>query len=59
VQLALTEPAVELIDQAVQIVAGLHDDLLAPLGGRRSKATKSLVEDLRALVAHQPEGAPR
>lgn len=57
VQLALTEAGIDLIDQAVKIVSALHDELLAPIGGRRSAATRDLAATLQLLLAHPTEGA--
>jgi DNA-binding MarR family transcriptional regulator len=59
VQLSLTDHGIELIDRAVIVVRALQDELLAPLGGTRSRATKQLVATLESLLAHPPEGDPR
>ena len=50
VRLELTAKGRETIQPAIAEVAGLLDKLLAPLGGRRGRRTKSFVRDLTELL---------
>jgi DNA-binding MarR family transcriptional regulator len=50
IRLQLTARGREVVEPAVQTVAGLLDQLLGPLGGRRGERTKSFVRDLAALL---------
>ena len=50
VQLSLTEQGAETASQAVRIVQGLLERLLAPLGGLDSERTRSLVDELALLL---------
>ena len=58
VELSLTAEGIELVDRAVKTVTALLDDLLAPLGGRRSAATQELVDTLQLLLDHPPSTPP-
>jgi DNA-binding MarR family transcriptional regulator len=57
VELALTDEGTAVIDRAVKVVRALHDELLAPLGGMRSDATRDLSATLQSLLDHPHQGA--
>jgi DNA-binding MarR family transcriptional regulator len=50
VQLALTEQGRETTGRAIEVVRGLLEQLLAPLGGLNSTRTRGFVRDLTALL---------
>ncbi|XHM64584.1 MarR family winged helix-turn-helix transcriptional regulator [Streptomyces nigra] len=50
VQLTLTEQGVERTRKAIEVVRGLHEQLLAPLGGLGSDATREFSHILAALL---------
>lgn len=54
VQLALTEDGVATVDRAIPIVHDLLDHLTAPLGGTRSKRTRSLMAEIGLLLDVEP-----
>ncbi|MET0145322.1 MAG: MarR family winged helix-turn-helix transcriptional regulator [Ilumatobacteraceae bacterium] len=60
VQLTLTPHGAEVAVAAIAVVADLHDQLLAPLGGRHSSRTSDLVDALQDLltVAFPPSPSP-
>lgn len=49
-QVALTSKGERVMREAIAVVADLHDELLAPLGGRRSARTRALDGALQALL---------
>jgi DNA-binding MarR family transcriptional regulator len=51
VRLELTNQGREVTERAVAVVAALLEELTAPLGGTKSKRTKSLMRDLQELLA--------
>ena len=51
VRLAITDQGRDVAARAVAVVAGLQDELTAPLGGIGSARTRDLVETLHALLA--------
>jgi MarR family transcriptional regulator, organic hydroperoxide resistance regulator len=51
VRLDLTDRGRDVAARAVAVVAGLQDELTAPLGGVGSARTRALVETLQALLA--------
>jgi DNA-binding MarR family transcriptional regulator len=51
-QLSLTARGVEVIDQAIGIVADLLEQVTTPLGGATSKRTLAMMRDLRTLIDH-------
>ncbi len=50
VQLALTEQGLEKVGQAIDVVQGLLQQLMAPLGGLDSARTREFTRDLTALL---------
>ncbi|MFI8235321.1 MarR family winged helix-turn-helix transcriptional regulator [Streptomyces sp. NPDC085900] len=50
VQLALTEQGQEVTRRAIQVVQGLLEQLLAPLGGRDAPRAKEFTRDLATLL---------
>src|SRR6266540_5218276 len=50
VRLELTDHGREVVQPAIEAVAGLLDRLLAPLGGRRGERTAAFVRDLTVLL---------
>ncbi len=50
VRLELTDHGREVVQPAIEAVAGLLDRLLAPLGGRRGERTAVFVRDLTVLL---------
>ncbi|MGW2239953.1 MarR family winged helix-turn-helix transcriptional regulator [Streptomyces sp. NPDC001759] len=50
VQLALTEQGQEVTRRAIQVVRGLLEQLLAPLGGRDAPRAKEFTRDLATLL---------
>ncbi|MEZ0064448.1 DNA-binding MarR family transcriptional regulator [Streptacidiphilus sp. MAP12-20] len=50
VRLALTERGSEMAQQAIELVQGLHEQLLAPLGGLAGERTGAFVAELTALL---------
>ncbi|MGW2830975.1 MarR family winged helix-turn-helix transcriptional regulator [Streptomyces sp. NPDC001286] len=50
VQLALTEQGQEVTRRAIQVVQGLLEQLLAPLGGREAPRAKEFTRDLATLL---------
>ncbi|MFF7162336.1 MarR family winged helix-turn-helix transcriptional regulator [Streptomyces sp. NPDC008086] len=50
VQLALTEPGLERTRQAIDVVQGLLEQLLTPLGGLDSARTREFRRELAALL---------
>jgi len=60
VELSLTAAGEAVVTPAIAIVRQLHDELLAPLGGRRSLRSQRLHASLEALLSfdHRGEIAP-
>ena len=56
VQLRLTDKGLTAIRAAIDVVARLHEELTAPIGGTASKRNQDLVETLSLLLA-APSGA--
>jgi len=54
VELTLTEQGLTVVREAIELVAGLHRELLAPIGGPESPRNQQLAETLRALLTTQP-----
>jgi MarR family transcriptional regulator, organic hydroperoxide resistance regulator len=54
-QLTITARGAEVIDRAIGIVAGLLEQLTAPLGGATSRRTVALMRDLQILIDHPLE----
>jgi DNA-binding MarR family transcriptional regulator len=52
VQLSLTRAGAKAIEPAIDAVRGLHETLLAPLGGPRSARAKQLAAALQDLLDH-------
>jgi DNA-binding MarR family transcriptional regulator len=50
VRLTLTSSGVEVIDRAIAVVADLHDELLAAVGGPRTQRARDLRATLQALL---------
>lgn len=63
VQLALTRQGRDVAQRAITTVLDLQDQLTAPLGGRRGKRTRALIDDLQTLLAapspEPPQGEER
>jgi DNA-binding MarR family transcriptional regulator len=59
VALALTERGTEVVSTAIERVRGLHDDLLAPIGGVASSRNRELATTLTALLQAAPRQATR
>ena len=53
VQLSLTKHGRDVAIRAVAVVAELQEQLMAPLGGTRSKRTRALVAELQELLNPQ------
>jgi MarR family transcriptional regulator, organic hydroperoxide resistance regulator len=54
VRLTITDEGVHVIDRAIVIVAGLLEQLTAPLGGTSSERSQALMDDLELLIATSP-----
>jgi len=54
VRLTLTDDGIEVIDQAVLIVADLLEDLTEPIGGAESRRSHQLMRDLGLLIDSPP-----
>jgi DNA-binding MarR family transcriptional regulator len=54
VRLTLTNRGVEVVDRAVEVVRGLHDQLTAPIGGPDSAETRALGATLQTLLRQAP-----
>jgi MarR family transcriptional regulator, organic hydroperoxide resistance regulator len=56
IQLTLTGPGTEVAERAIDVVRELVEELTAPLGGTQGRRTRTLVRELRALLAvpHPP-----
>ena len=50
---SLTARGIEVIDQAIGIVADLLEQVTIPLGGVTSRRTLAMMRDLQALIDHQ------
>jgi DNA-binding MarR family transcriptional regulator len=51
-RLNLTARGIEVIDQAIAVVAGLIEQVTTPLGGTTSRRTLAMMQDLQALIDH-------
>jgi MarR family transcriptional regulator, organic hydroperoxide resistance regulator len=51
VQLMLTDRGVDVAGRAILVVRDLQEQLMAPLGGTRSKRTRTFVRELEHLLA--------
>ncbi len=64
VELTLTDRGVTTVRAAIELVQGLHRELLAPIGGPDSPRNRQLAETLRALLSDEaptdepPPGQP-
>jgi DNA-binding MarR family transcriptional regulator len=59
IELSLTPAGQKVVVPAIALVGQLHDELLAPLGGRRSSRSQRLHAMLEALLSSEPQGRMR